>query len=204
MWHPEEQLTRVPPTCSQTTSCCFKVNSSPFMWPLSTHPTSVFAARFINMFEVDIAGHRAASESMPSPPNLPFIMLIWFPLMERFFKMASLYGFTYWLFNSWPSVLHHSCCAAAARMLPDQRRMLLECGIDFRAVFFIFFFFLFFFPVLCICVSVCPQLHPFLCESSWWCVCSLIRPEPKRKKKTQKNPPLQFHVAGAMSNLPLC
>lgn len=48
-------------------------------------------------------------QSMPSPPNLPFIMLIWFPLMERFFKMASLYGFTYWLVNSWPWVEHHSC-----------------------------------------------------------------------------------------------
>lgn len=84
---------------------------------------------------------------MPSPPNLPFIMLIWFPLMERFFKMASLYGFTYWLFNSWPSVQHHSCCAAAAGTLPDQRRMLLECGIDFRAVFCIF--------LLCVSVCVC-------------------------------------------------
>ena len=140
-----------------------------------------------------MAGHRAASESMPSPPNLPFIMLIWFPLMERFFKMASLYGFTYWLFNSWPSVPHHSCCAAAARTLPDQRRMLLKCGIDFGAVFLFYFIILFLFfsssssMQLCECEIVRLQLHPFLCLSPWWCVCvssRQTRAKEREKKKT--------------------
>lgn len=173
MWHPKVQLSGAPPSCSQTSSCCFKADFSPHMWqptsPLCpAHPDALhlrqpapplFSRRdSLTCLRWTWRAAGAVSESMPLSPNLPFIMLIWFPLMERFFKMASLYGFTYWLFNSWPSVLHHSCCASAARTLPDQRRMLLECGIDFGAVFCIFFFLpsLSYFVPLCECF----QLHP--------------------------------------------
>lgn len=53
--------------------------------------------------------HRLSSQSMHSTFDLPFVMLIWFPLMELFFKLASPYDFTYRCFCSRPSVLHHSC-----------------------------------------------------------------------------------------------